>query len=574
MPNGGNRFMFRRKHKTIRSELQEKILKGTESCTLGLKDPSQVLQNILIEEGKYIQDFKQDLQWLKSEMEGLFGHLYESYGEEIKQMFFLNILTLADIEKEQPSSFVEDRLILGRKMYEQNIPLEVYMVYQHTLHQQWIPILMERFYTHPIELTERILLLNQLLTIDLQLVISSYESEKDSFVAKSMNQILEQVFDFKETSVLKKQLDRQAEQSDLISAGTQELTATIHEVATSSITVSETADETVAESNQGKLVIEGALEEFMEIGELFEHIKEHFESFQGSMHNIDEVIHMITVIAEQTNLLALNASIEAARAGDAGRGFAVVANEVRKLSVESKDSTAKITENIQQLQGKVLRLTTLIDQGHGKIQKGVKDSQCAIQTLESILHYIGNISQEISQVAAVTEEQTSATQEICNRTYEIAQLSKESIHLGDRLGGTIYQVGEKITDLRDNVLDRLHHLSDLNILKFFTTERKQLSWSVYNVLLGYIEPNESLLIDYEHCIMNELYKKASPAFKKTKEYEELNKLHDLLHQYTAKAIIAFQNGKLPQAYEYYQMLEDMDQDIQTLIRKSDLKRMV
>lgn len=559
--------MFRRKYKTIRSKLQEKM--GKESGALSLKDPSPFLRYSFTENGNYLRSFKQELEVLKAEIEGVLRHQDEAYGVKVSQLFLDNFLALADIDKD---SYVEDRLRIGKHMYEQNIPLEIYAASQHALYQQWLPILMENFYPQPIELTERILLLNQLLSIDMQLVISSYESEKDSFVAKSMNQILEEVFDFKETSVLKKQLDRQAEQSDMISAGTQELTASIHEVATSSITVSETADVTVAQSNQGKVVIEGALEEFMEIGELFGHIKEQFDSFQDSMMNIDEVIHMITVIAEQTNLLALNASIEAARAGDAGRGFAVVADEVRKLSVESKDSTAQITGNIQQLQSKVRYLTTLIDQGHGKIQKGVKDSRSAIQTLESILHYIGNISQEISQVAAVTEEQTSATQEICDRTFEIVQLSKESTQLGDRLGSTIYQVGGKITELRDAVLDRLHHLSDLNILTFFTTERKQLSWSVYNVLMGYVEPDESLLIDYEHCIMNELYKKASAAFKKKKEYDELNKLHDLLHQYTAQAILSFQKGELEQAYRYYQMLEDMDRDVESLIHKSNIKR--
>ncbi|VAX00058.1 Methyl-accepting chemotaxis protein [hydrothermal vent metagenome] len=51
-------------------------------------------------------------------------------------------------------------------------------------------------------------------------------------------------------------------------------------------------------------------------------------------------------LAEQTNLLALNAAIEAARAGDAGRGFAVVANEVRNLSVRSREINEQIKMQI------------------------------------------------------------------------------------------------------------------------------------------------------------------------------------------------------------------------------------
>ncbi|NGP46956.1 methyl-accepting chemotaxis protein, partial [Bacillaceae bacterium SIJ1] len=71
----------------------------------------------------------------------------------------------------------------------------------------------------------------------------------------------------------------------------------------------------------------------------------------------------ITEIDKQTQLLALNASIEAARAGEHGKGFAVVAEEVKMLSVQSQEFSARIVQIVHDIQNVTTAASTSMTDG-------------------------------------------------------------------------------------------------------------------------------------------------------------------------------------------------------------------
>jgi len=141
-------------------------------------------------------------------------------------------------------------------------------------------------------------------------------------------------------------------------------------------------------------------------------VGESIQHLAAMADEIRNIIGVISNIAEQTNLLALNASIEAARAGDAGRGFAVVAEEIRKLAEQSTNSTKKIEEIVNSINGRVDETVNNMNQVRESVF--VMDSS-AQNTKESF----AKIFASITELARISQDVSTALEEINNQTKEV-----------------------------------------------------------------------------------------------------------------------------------------------------------
>ncbi len=214
-----------------------------------------------------------------------------------------------------------------------------------------------------------------------------------------------------------------SESVNTVASASEELSATIREIASQITVSSNIASEAVDKAEEANNVISG---------------------LKVSSDKIGEVVEMIKDIAEQTNLLALNATIEAARAGEAGKGFAVVASEVKALASETAKATEEIEAQVEATQNATDRTVTAISH---------------------VSETIGKMNEISTGIAAAMEEQSVAMEEIVrstqsaadstNRVSEVAvgvkKASSETKEAANDLSITTDEINKKAVSLSSEV---------------------------------------------------------------------------------------------------------------------------
>jgi methyl-accepting chemotaxis protein len=248
-------------------------------------------------------------------------------------------------------------------------------------------------------------------------------------------------------------MERQRQETDQVATAINEMSSAAHEVARSAQGAAVAAQQTDAEGQAAKRVVDGSIAQIHALVNDIRSSGVSLDSLQQDVSSIVSVLGVIRSIAEQTNLLALNAAIEAARAGEAGRGFAVVADEVRALASRTQQSTQEIQGMIDRLQkgteAAVESMRRSSDAGEGTSAQANE----AGASLDTMAQLIGTINSMNAQIASAAEEQTAVAEEINRSVHQIAvavdsvadetqlgaQTSRSLADLGQRLGKLVGQ---------------------------------------------------------------------------------------------------------------------------------------
>lgn len=234
---------------------------------------------------------------------------------------------------------------------------------------------------------------------------------------------------------LKSQAKKSEDECLQVASSIEQMSASIGQIANSTIEVSQESVHTNAIVQEGNTSITHAEETIRALASAFKKASMTVKDVELSSNGIGDVVDVINAIAEQTNLLALNAAIEAARAGEQGRGFAVVADEVRVLAQRTQQSTEEIQKVVGQLQKNSRIAVVEMEQGSQQVSQSIEAVYQSRENLDQILNSITSVGDRISMVASTTEEQSAATTQIresssslktsANNTFELAEQSQQ-----------------------------------------------------------------------------------------------------------------------------------------------------
>lgn len=271
-------------------------------------------------------------------------------------------------------------------------------------------------------------MLRQTQAVAASLATYAYAAEQSSSITANANEAI-----VKTIQEIAEGTGQQAAQTESSALLVQELNRDIHEITNSAETMLSTSNDANRNAQSGSAAVAELQKASESSRDSISQMYEALSKLAKMSAMISKVTDSITEVSNQTNVLALNASIEAARAGVHGRGFSVIAEEVRLLSVQTKESSVHIGVMVEELHAgmesfrqRMMDTRASLDEQNRR----VAETQHAFAAIELSMRDIGEqighihrksdmtrarnarLADRIQSMAAIAEETAAGVQEV------------------------------------------------------------------------------------------------------------------------------------------------------------------
>jgi len=247
----------------------------------------------------------------------------------------------------------------------------------------------------------------------------------------------------------------------------QQTTASIAEIARASTDMSSSLERISAESvslneSIGKNIdmIENIRANGHEVVRRSNEMKNDVDRLFDILRQMENAVAGINEISEQTNLLALNASIEAARAGEAGRGFSVVADEIRKLSVTTKELITSVQNFMKEIDSASRKSSESIERTVDSILKTSSAVEVIAENLKNDSGSVENIAESLSSLSAFNEELNASLQQV-SAAMNVVTADAESINLATQTLNGVSDEMMKMSETMERIENSVDTLTGL-----------------------------------------------------------------------------------------------------------------
>lgn len=352
-------------------------------------------------------------------------------------------------------------------------------------------------------------------------------------------------------------------QIQIMAAATEELNASMRQIAETSNGVAGTADTVRAIAMEGVEKIDNTRDRMDQLAQSVDVISSRTKQLAKASDQIAGILETIDAIASQTNLLALNATIEAARAGEHGKGFAVVAGEVKALAGQTANATDEVRRCIAELEDGITALKDATKQSTNAAEEGRAAMEDASNGIHSIGEEVSGVTTKITEISGMLSEQSAAVGEISNSISSVATLSEQNLEFAETTINAV-RASEGLIEDRFAELDQ-HNIPDF-ILYRAKSDHFQWKKRLAEMLVGLNSLKPEELADHHSCRLGKWYDAVNdPWFKNNPVFKSLIEPHEAVHKYGIEAARKFVDGDTAKAWELFGLMDEASVKVVALL---------